>query len=108
MRRRYHGASVGVVKVMGATMDFNLTEPFPVEDDYCAGLAVVEAVGPCARFVLFTTQTCWEAGGQTVYLVKRKIVMPIEAIPSGLEMTTAFLARRAMAVMATKLRDLVH
>lgn len=66
---------------------FRLIEPIPIEDDYCTALACVEKLGVNARFVLYTEQTNYEGGGHTVYMVKRKIVMPVSAIGPGIELT---------------------
>lgn len=72
-----------------------LVELVPIEDELCSGLALIEDVaGIAARFVLYHTQTLYEAGA-TVFVVKRKIVLPYEAIPISVEMTANFMARRA-------------
>lgn len=80
-----------------------LIEPVPVEDDLCTGLAMIEDLGFCARFVLFHQQTCYETG-RDVCVVKRKIVLPIVAIQPGLEMAAGFLGRRAIAGAGKLLR----
>jgi len=61
-----------------------LVEPVPIED--VAGIA--------ARFVLYHTQTLYEVG-TTVFVVKKKIILPYAVIPFGLKMTAEFMARRA-------------
>ena len=72
-----------------------LVEPVPIEDELCSGLALIEDVaGVAARFVLYHTQTLYEVGA-TIFVVKRKIVMPYTAIPYGVKMTAEFMARRA-------------
>lgn len=72
-----------------------LVEPVPIEDELCSGLARIEDVaGIAARFVLFHTQTLYEVGA-TACVVKRKIVLPYEAIRPGFEMAADFMARRA-------------
>jgi hypothetical protein len=72
-----------------------LVEPVPIEDELCSGLALIEDVaGVAARFVLYHTQTLYEVGA-TVFVVKKKIVMPYTAIPYGVKMTAEFMARRA-------------
>lgn len=84
-----------------------LIEPVMIEDDFCSGLARIEDVAGCARFVLYSEQTLYESGEQVVYIVKRKIVLPIHAIMPGIEMTTAYLARRAVSIAGDKLLRLV-
>jgi len=72
-----------------------LVEPVPIEDELCSGLALVEDVaGVAARFVLYHTQTLYEVGA-TVFVVKKKIVLPYGAIPPGVEIAANFMARRA-------------
>jgi hypothetical protein len=72
-----------------------LVEPVPIEDELCSGLALIEDVaGIAARFVLYHTQTLYEVG-TTVFVVKKKIIMPYAAIPFGVKMTAEFMARRA-------------
>jgi hypothetical protein len=54
-----------------------LVEPVPIDDELCSGLALIEDVaGVAARFVLYHTQTLYEVGA-TVFVVKKKIVMPL-------------------------------
>jgi hypothetical protein len=72
-----------------------LVEPVPIDDELCSGLALIEDVaGVAARFVLYHTQTLYEVGA-TVFVVKKKIVMPYTAIPYGVKMTAEFMSRRA-------------
>lgn len=82
-------------------MSMELVEVVPVEDDYCSGLARIEDLGSCARFVLFTNQTMYEAGNRTVCTVRRKIVLPFDAIWPGIEMATAFATVRAISRIRT-------
>lgn len=74
-------------------MKSRFIEPMPVEDDLCTALGAIEDLGFGARFVLYSEQTCFESGSR-VRVVKRKIVLPDEAIIPGLMMTFTFLARR--------------
>ena len=72
-----------------------LVEPVPIDDELCSGLALIEDVaGVAARFVLYHTQTLYEVGA-TVFVVKKKIILPYAAIPFGVRMTAEFMARRA-------------
>ncbi len=48
-----------------------LTEPVPVVDDFVQGIAKIEQVGPCARFILFSDQTLWEAGIDSRVIVRK-------------------------------------
>lgn len=84
-----------------------LTEPVPIEDDLCTGLALIEDVELGARFVLFAKQTCYESGS-TVLVVKRKIVLPLPAIVTGVEMTLGFLARRGLSAAGNRLLYLLR
>jgi hypothetical protein len=80
-----------------------LIEPVPIEDDLCTGLAIIEDIGVGARFVLYAEQTCYE-NNSIIHVVKRKIILPVEAIGPGVEMTVAFLAKR-MARGLLRLRE---
>lgn len=91
-----------------ATSPVALIEPVLIEDDFCSGLARIEDVAGCARFILYSQQTLFEAGEQVVYVVKRKIVLPIGAIMPGIEMTTAYLARRAISIAGDRLLRMVR
>jgi hypothetical protein len=72
-----------------------LVEPVPIEDELCSGLARIEDVGGiAARFVLYHVQTLYEVGA-TAFVVKRKIILPYEAIPPSIEMTVGYMARRS-------------
>jgi hypothetical protein len=71
-----------------------LTEPVPIDDDLCTGLALIEDIELGARFVIYAEQTCYETG-EPMQVVKAKIVLPFSAIRPAVEMTLAFLARRA-------------
>jgi hypothetical protein len=74
-----------------------LIEPVPIEDELCTGLALIEDLGFGARFVFFAEQTVYESGGAVVNVIKRKIVVPVDAIGPGLKIVFGFLARRAGA-----------
>lgn len=84
-----------------------LVEIVPIEDDFCMGLGRIEDLGGEARFVLYTRQTCYEGGNATLYVVKRKIVLPLAAIRPGVEMTLGYLARKAARAAGDKLLRLV-
>lgn len=73
-----------------------LVEPVPVIDDFVQGIACIERVGPCARFVLFSNQTMHEVGVPTRVIV-RKIIMPIEALPLAIQQASDFVAIRAFS-----------
>lgn len=80
-----------------STPDMALIEPVPIDDDLCTGLAMVEDLGCAVRFVLYAEHTVYETGDR-VFVVKRKIVLPIKAVQPALEMTIGFLARRTLRV----------
>lgn len=84
-----------------------LTEPVPIDDEFCMGLAAIEDLGSCVRFVLFSEQTCFEAGNLRVCVVRKKIVIPFSAVAPALQMTSAFMARRAAAVVRDRVLHLV-
>jgi hypothetical protein len=73
-----------------------LIEPVPILDDFVQGIACIERVGPCARFVLFSDQTIVEAGVVSRVVV-RKIVVPIDVIPTAMKQASEFMAIRAFA-----------
>lgn len=79
--------------VEGVQAAVPLIEPVPIEDDLCSGLALIEDVDLGLRFVLFHRQTCYETG-ETVLVVKRKIVLPVSAVRPALEYVAGHLARR--------------
>jgi hypothetical protein len=87
--------------------NLQLIEPVPIDDDLCTGLAMIEDLGHAARFVLYARQTCYESGA-TVFVVKRKLVVPIEAIGPGVDMTLRFLARREPGATGRRLLRLVR
>jgi hypothetical protein len=69
-----------------------MVEPVPVEDDLCSRLGYVEDVGGyAARFYVVADQTIVE-NGMRICAVKRKIVLPYEAILPGIEMAGRFYA----------------
>jgi hypothetical protein len=74
-----------------------LIEPVPIVDDFVQGIACIERVGPCARFVLFCDQTIVEAGNLRARVIVRKIIMPMESLPIAMGQTSDFLAARAFA-----------
>lgn len=85
-----------------------LVEIIPIEDDFCMGLGRIEDLGGEARFVLYTRQTLYEAGNQEMYVIKRKIVLPLSAIRPGVEMTLAFLAAKFAHAAGVSLLRLVQ
>jgi hypothetical protein len=85
-----------------------ITEPVPIEDDFCMGLAMIEDLGANVRFVLTSDQTCFEASNQKVCVVKRKIVIPWEAFPQMRAVMGEFLARRALMLGHGRLVRLVR
>jgi hypothetical protein len=84
------------------TEALRLTEPVPIDDDLCTGLALVEDVGIGLRFVVYATQTCYE-DGSSVSVVKRKIVIPVEAVMPAIDLTLAALARRGVKTAGQRL-----
>lgn len=86
-----------------------LIEPVPIEDEFCCGLARIEDVGESnARFVLYTTQALYECGEEPANVVKRKIILPLEAIKPGIDMTLSYLAKRAARAVGDRLLRLVR
>jgi hypothetical protein len=92
--------------------ELRLIEPVPVDDDLCVRLALIEDLGHAARFVVAQRQTCYESGSP-ILVVKRKIVLPYFGAQPGdgarpaVEMTLAFLARRAALIPGETLLRLV-
>jgi hypothetical protein len=74
-----------------------LIEPVPIIDDFVQGIACIERVGPCARFVLFSDQTMVEAGNVKARVIVRKIIIPMDALPGAIAQATDFIALRAFA-----------
>jgi hypothetical protein len=70
--------------------DIQLVEPVPIDDELCTGLALVEHVGLGARFVFYAAQTCYESRSQ-IFVVKRKVVLPLTAMRPGLRTIAEFL-----------------
>lgn len=68
-----------------------LVEPVPITDDFCMECAVIEAVGPCGRFVFMCPQTAYETG-EKMLSVKSKILLPIGAIQPMINLALRFLA----------------
>lgn len=73
-----------------------LIEPYPIEDEFCSGLACIEDLDGVARFVLYTDQVRYEDDGQPIRVVRKKIVLPLAAIKPGVEMTLGYLARKGI------------
>lgn len=73
-----------------------LIEPVPIIDDFVQGIACIEQVGPCARFILFSDQTFLESGVATRVVV-RKIIIPIDALPAAIKQAADFTSARAFA-----------
>lgn len=74
-----------------------LIEPVPIEDCFCLGIARIEDVGSCARFVLYSEQTCYETGGVPIWVVCRKIILPMDSIRPFAEMALDYLSRKSIA-----------
>lgn len=85
-----------------------LVEIIPIEDDFCLGLGRIEDLGGEARFVLYSRQTLYEAGNRDMFVVKRKIVLPLSAIRPGVEMALAYLAKKAVRAAGDRLLRLVR
>lgn len=81
-----------------------LIEPIPITDEFVQGVAKIEQIGPCARFVLFTDQTMWEAGNIRARVIVKKIIIPIDALPYSIKQATDFLAMRAMNAVGNVFR----
>lgn len=84
-----------------------LIEPYPVEDEFCFELVRVEDLGDAVRFVLASPQTRFEEN-RPVRVITKKIVLPYSNVRPGVEMTVAFLARKAVAAGGAKLLSLVQ
>jgi hypothetical protein len=56
-----------------------LVEPVPIDDDLCSAIALIEPVWIGARLVFVAEQTCHESGSR-VLQIKRKVVLPLEAL----------------------------
>lgn len=93
---------------MPGSDDVVLIEPWPIEDEFCCGLARIEDLGETARFVLYTERTLYECGNETVQCVRAKVILPLSAIRPGIEMTLAFLARKAAKAAGDRLLRLVR
>jgi hypothetical protein len=70
-----------------------LIEPVPIDDDLVTGLALIEDVELGARFVFYATQTAYESD-ETVFVVKRKIVLPLNTLAPFARTTLGYVARR--------------
>ena len=73
----------------------SLVEPTPISDDFVQGIACIERVGSCARFVLFAEQTILEAGCPARVVV-RKIIIPMDALPAAVCHAAEFLGMRVI------------
>lgn len=71
-----------------------LIEPTPIVTEFCSGVAHVEDMGACVCFVLYADQIFYEAGNVPVRVVQKRIVMPLDAVKPGVDMTLRFLAKR--------------
>lgn len=89
-----------MVKVLSIPM---LTEPVPISDDFVQGIAEIEQVGCCVRFVLYSDQRVWEAGSNSRVIV-RKIILPIDALPHAIKQATDFLALRTIEAVGNVFR----
>lgn len=70
----------------------HLIEPVPIDDDLVTALSHVEDVGFGGRLVFYATQTCFESG-ETVHVVRRKIVVPHVGLLRGNPMVRDFIVR---------------
>lgn len=68
----------------------SLVEPIPVDDDLVTALSHVEDIGFGGRLVFYAAQTCFETGG-TIYVVKRKLVVPHDGLVAGNRIVRAFI-----------------
>jgi hypothetical protein len=67
-----------------------LIEPVPIDDDLCSGVALIEDTGVGARLVFYAEQTNYESNTEAC-VIKRKIVVPIEAFAPLFEMAIQHL-----------------
>ena len=72
-----------------------LIEPVFIHDESCTGLALIEDLGCCARFVLYRNTTIYETK-QIVPAVAAKILLPYDAIIPGIDMAMRFTASHAI------------
>lgn len=80
-----------------------LIEPVHIHDESCSGLALIENLGNCARFVLFRHSTIYETG-QVVPIVCAKILLPYDAIMPGIEMAGRFVATHTIQSVSNVVR----
>lgn len=74
-----------------------LIEPVPIDDDLCAGLALIEDVGVGFRLVYYSRQTCYETG-ESMNVIKRKLVIPYDELDVANKTVRGFIdERRARA-----------
>jgi hypothetical protein len=71
------------------------TEPAPVQDVYCDGIALIETKGPNVRIVLFEEEEAIIAGEPSEYRVVAKLIGPIGALQAALTVVQEFLSRLA-------------
>lgn len=74
-----------------------LIEPVPIDDDLCAGVALIEDADVGARFVLFARRTCYETGTVEA-VVKRKIIVPVASICPAIELALHYLVRHGLPI----------
>lgn len=72
------------------TGPLRLIEQVPIDDDLVTALSHVEDLGFGGRLVFYTIQTCFESG-ETLRIVKRKIVVPYEGLRLGNPIVRAFI-----------------
>lgn len=77
-----------------------LIEPVPITDDFVQGIAKIELLGTCARFILFSEQSLPEADGKVIKVVVRKIVIPVAEIPATICQANRFMTERVLARVA--------
>ena len=76
------------------TPKLSLIEPVPIDDDLCTGLATIEPVGLGVRLVFFAEQTLYESNTSAA-VIKRKIVLPTDALEELGAIALRHLANRA-------------
>jgi hypothetical protein len=83
----------GSIIMSGVVEVPDLIEPVPVQDDFIQGIARIERVGPCVRFILYAEQTLPELGNAVVKVVVRKIVVPLDAVSISIAQAVEFMSR---------------
>lgn len=79
-----------------------LIEPVPIDDDLCTALVMIEEVNGLARLVYCAEQTCYETS-DTLLVVKRKVVLPFEAVDAGNRQVRTFLDDRKAGRLTLRL-----